>query len=1028
MKYKKILFKLLVLISFGLVSAGLAQPAVPVLVSPHQYATGVSISPTFVWDSAATAVQWQLQLSTDSTFATINFTSLVLHDTTYVYAGTLSPGTKYWWRVAASNGSLFSAYSSPFGLTTNYVPVASALNITGSLSVGSTLTANYTYFDQDGDLQGASIFQWYRASDAVGTGSTAILGATSNTYTLVHADSSFFISFKVTPVALTGSSPGAPVTLATYSGPITGFVVSTPTVPILGYPADSTWRMPDSLTFTWSNPGNQDSSFEIQITQDPTFHVYEIDSSGITGTSYTVAHKLQTGVFYYWRVQGRNSKGQSTWTNPFIFKVTIDGVKGPGVPHLDWPINSSDVYNDTTLLVWNRPYADSSLVFDIVMARDSGYTRGVQTYTGIATTSLLVDTLISDSTYYWKVRSRDFIHPDTSNYSASSVFHVSQSSTLPVLAWPIGGGSVYQVSQTFSWYLNGVAPGITFDFILSRNSNLSSPDTIATGLGTRFVTYYHLRSGQTYYWRVVSTIPGGHKDSSAIANFVVVPNAGPVPPTLGWPVGGGSVYTNTPTLVWSINSTGLGLSYDVQYSSSKSGLSSSPVYNTTNLYYTVLNPLLSNTTYYWQVRSKNATDSSLYSPVDSFIVAAGSGNAVVPIPSSPIGGLLVHSNYPTFSWYLNIASSGLVYDIKYARTISGLSSATIVSAGSGNSYTSLLPLPVDTIYFWQVRSRSAHDTSNFCNPDSFWVVTGSGNPIVPIPSWPIGGITVEPNPPVLNWYLNSSPQGLKYKVQYTSDNSFSTYTEHSGIDTDSYQIPSALPIGVTYYWRVMSYNAITSDSSGWSPVESFVTPAFLSAAVPHVASPVGGVKLQDANPMLTWYVPTYDTSITSYDLQYSTNSDFSNAYTIPNLSKTNQVLSSLQPGQLYYWRVRSSVSNGTSSSYSYSGNFYSAGITGVKNDQVVPYKFAVEQNYPNPFNPSTQIRYSIPKASLVTVSIYNILGQEVRTLVNESQVAGNYSVQWNGKNNFGMQVGTGVYIYRVVAGLNVASKKMILLK
>jgi hypothetical protein len=1016
----------------GLLSAALAQPAVPTLLIPAQYSTSVSISPYFVWDSTAGAVQWQLEISTDSTFGTINFTSSTIPDTFYTYVGPLNAGTKYWWRVASSNGFSSLGYSSPFSFTTNYVPTATSLNITGSLTVGSTLTGNYTYSDADGDLQGASTFQWYRATDALGTGSTAIAGATSQTYTVVHADSSFYISFQVVPVALTGSSPGAAVLLSTYSGPITGFVVSAPTVPVLGYPPDSTWRMPDSLTFTWSNPGGQDSSFEIQITQDPTFYSVEIDSAGITGTSYTVIHSLLLGGsaydHYYWRVQGRNSKGRSTWTSPHIFNVTINGVKGPQVPHLDWPIDSSDVYNDTTKLVWNYVYADSSLVFDVTIARDSGYTRDVHYYTGIDSTSLLVDTLISDSTYYWKVRSRDYIHPDTSNYSASAIFHVSQSSTLPVLAWPIGGGSVYQISQTFSWYLNGIAPGITFDFILSRNADLSSPDTIKTGLSTRFVTYYNLRSGHTYYWRVVSTIPGGHKDSSAIATFVVVPNAGPVPPTLGWPVGGDSVYTNTPTLVWSINSTGLGLSYDVQYSLSKANLSSSPVYNTSNLYYSVASPLLSDTMYYWQVRSKNGTDSSAYSGVDSFMVAAGSGNPVIPIPSAPIHGDSVHSNYPTFSWYLNVASAGLVYDIRYARTLSGLSSATIVPGGSGNSYTNITPLPVDTIYFWQVRSRSANDTSNFCNPDSFWVVTGSGNPITPIPSWPTGGITVEPNPPVLNWYLNASPQGLKYKVQYTTDNSFGTYTEHSGIDTNSYQIPSALPIGVTYYWRVLSYNTTTGDSSGWSPIENFVTPAFLSAAVPHVASPINGVKLQATRPMLTWYVPTVDTSITSYDVQYSTSSDFSNAVTISNLSKTNQVISSLQPGQLYYWRVRSSAGNGSTSSYSYSGNFYSAGVTEVKNDQVVPYTFKVEQNYPNPFNPSTQIRYSIPKGSMVTLKIYNMLGQLINTLVDERKVAGAYSVQWNGDNFHGQPVATGVYIYRVTAGENVAVKKMILLK
>ncbi len=65
---------------------------------------------------------------------------------------------------------------------------------------------------------------------------------------------------------------------------------------------------------------------------------------------------------------------------------------------------------------------------------------------------------------------------------------------------------------------------------------------------------------------------------------------------------------------------------------------------------------------------------------------------------------------------------------------------------------------------------------------------------------------------------------------------------------------------------------------------------------------------------------------------------------------------------------------------------------------------------------------------LVTVKVYNILGQEVRTLVNNQQTAGFHSVTWNGKNDRGISASSGIYIYRVVAGSNVAVKKMILLK
>jgi hypothetical protein len=102
-------------------------------------------------------------------------------------------------------------------------------------------------------------------------------------------------------------------------------------------------------------------------------------------------------------------------------------------------------------------------------------------------------------------------------------------------------------------------------------------------------------------------------------------------------------------------------------------------------------------------------------------------------------------------------------------------------------------------------------------------------------------------------------------------------------------------------------------------------------------------------------------------------------------------------------------------------------IMGVSGS-VAPTSFVLEQNYPNPFNPQTTIRYSIEKQANVRLRIYNILGQLVNTLVDENKNAGAHNVVWNGKNNFGVQVSSGIYFYRIEAGNFIQSKKMVLLK
>lgn len=92
-------------------------------------------------------------------------------------------------------------------------------------------------------------------------------------------------------------------------------------------------------------------------------------------------------------------------------------------------------------------------------------------------------------------------------------------------------------------------------------------------------------------------------------------------------------------------------------------------------------------------------------------------------------------------------------------------------------------------------------------------------------------------------------------------------------------------------------------------------------------------------------------------------------------------------------------------------------------DGQIPVSFELAQNYPNPFNPSTTIRFSIPKASNVTLTVYDAIGREVTKLVDEQMSAGTYNVDWNASNN-----ASGIYFYRITADNNVQVKKMILVK
>jgi hypothetical protein len=96
--------------------------------------------------------------------------------------------------------------------------------------------------------------------------------------------------------------------------------------------------------------------------------------------------------------------------------------------------------------------------------------------------------------------------------------------------------------------------------------------------------------------------------------------------------------------------------------------------------------------------------------------------------------------------------------------------------------------------------------------------------------------------------------------------------------------------------------------------------------------------------------------------------------------------------------------------------------------QLTPEKFSLSQNFPNPFNPSTSISFSLPVKSNVRLIVYSLIGSEIRELVNNNLEAGNYRITWDGKNNYGNNVASGIYFYKLESDFGTITKKMNLLK
>jgi len=101
----------------------------------------------------------------------------------------------------------------------------------------------------------------------------------------------------------------------------------------------------------------------------------------------------------------------------------------------------------------------------------------------------------------------------------------------------------------------------------------------------------------------------------------------------------------------------------------------------------------------------------------------------------------------------------------------------------------------------------------------------------------------------------------------------------------------------------------------------------------------------------------------------------------------------------------------------------SGGVTDISDGSQVPVKFILNQNYPNPFNPSTIIKYAIPSRQYTILKVYDVLGNEVATLVNEVKPAGNYVVAFDGTG-----LPSGIYFYQLITDSYINTKKMVLLR
>ncbi len=253
------------------------------------------------------------------------------------------------------------------------------------------------------------------------------------------------------------------------------------------------------------------------------------------------------------------------------------------------------------------------------------------------------------------------------------------------------------------------------------------------------------------------------------------------------------------------------------------------------------------------------------------------------------------------------------------------------------------------------------------------------------------------------------------KLQVANDTGFTDLIYQMDGVVDTFKAVTGFDGLSEYFWRVSAFNI--AGETDFSEIRKFRTGFPIP---PTLLEPVDKSTEVELDPILVWNSTPV---ATEYQIQISEGLFIAPSVIIFDtlITDTSSFVPQLNENQIYSWHIRAKNEYGISK-WSEVSKFKTQVLVSV-DDQNIPLAFKLEQNYPNPFNPSTTIQFSIVNSGFTTLKVYDVLGREVKVLVNENLDKGNYSILFDGSD-----LSSGIYIYSLNNGSEILRKKMLLLK
>ena len=1011
----------------------------PVLVDPANGAViSAALPDTLSWVPSPGATSYRMQVTTDSTFSLKD--SLVIDSTiaktTFIVSG-LKPKI-YYWRVMAEAGSTdTSAWSSGWSFTNGpppppvqISPPAQSSNRPSPITLRWTGTFAQSFHVRLAQYEGDFTFA---PSDIV---VDTTLTADSLVVGGLKLGQPYY--WRVMSINRNGDGPWSS---------IGNFVTSYPPSVSILQPGNGDQVDSAGVSCSWLQTGGA-IHYELQVSKDPYYITTPIVDTTVQTTSVKLP-VLSDGLTYYWRVRAQSNVGGywGAWTTSvFYTKIAMSLLKTP--------VNGGEDHAVNALFRWKDLVG--AAFYQVQIASDTSYRSLVyDSTTTIAIDSLTVDSLAPNSTFYWRVRGGS-----NSNgwgpYSAAWKFSTSSRPPAPpLLLSPSNGGAVLPVDAVLSWH--GASGATEYHFEISSDSTFRTIELNDSTIVSDSVTVDSLAIGTKYYWKVkAGSAAAGWGAFSPFRVFSTTPYLLP-PPVLTVPSDSGKNIPTNVVLHW--NAVPHAKIYQVQLST-RPKLDTLIVNDTADVVDSLsVKSLMRSFKYYWRVRAGLSHNSwGPYSSVGTFTAVPWnepSGVTVsdtVDFPDYPdisefktadyklfglpgennltIGGLLEGTPGKDWQAYLDNGDTAnylVKYDGSNKFDLSLGRAFWLIHNGPLGFRTTVNASPLDSLGQTLI---PLHPGWNIIT-DPFivnvpWDSVQAINRIGPAPIWAFNkNFNVSQTLSAFNGYYFFNADSLKELVI--------PYIEQRSTQARPKKVMEVSSVNSGWMIHVQLVDDGVTDSSTWFGVSGSAASGFNGLDVRKPAPPgfepsayfnhTGrggsyGMFASEIHPVFA------DSS--SWTLDVDAVPGKTAALTFSGL----EGLPASYAAFLHYSGNGSWVNIGRLQRYSFVPASRTTRITIlIGRSSIVnsaansPGAFRLGVNYPNPFNPTTVISYELPKETLVTLNVYDVLGQKVATLVNGQRPAGEHTVEFNGS-----RFASGVYFYRLVAGNHVMTRKMVLLK